>query len=627
MATYKVGSDGKAQSGLSVGDEVVTAGGTYKITGVNSDGTYQSSLSNANQTTSNYTGSYASGSSSGSSSSGSSSSGNSAASSSGSSSSGTSSSSSSSSGVKVANTNVQADMSRNTAYAGQTVWKNGYAITYNDLGYAVKAVRSKSPYYAGHTDSNVAANGVTTDQNMWTDEQILTSEDLAKIAAIRAAGAAGTITWAEANAQANAIRSGYGYTIDQNGTVVDQNAVDRATSAQQATGATSYYDKTTGTYQPITSAPATNVGTVAGTTGATTGTTTGTTGTTTGSTGDRYVTESGFDYTDYIKDLYAAQQEAELAELEAAYIKNVSSLESAGEKIGTTYQAAKNQAAAQNELARQDMNEYFAARGLNTGTQGQMSLAQSAALQGQLGTLGAEEAEAITENQRDIDELEQQYILAQQQAKAQNNAELTKALYEEMARQDKAAAEQAKWEAQLALTQQQYSDSQASQARDNAYNLAMYMLELGVMPDTSTLAAAGITSDEALEMMYAVQQQYADSLAAKSKSSSSSSSSSSSGMTLTTAKAMMKAGQFTDEAVQTMLNAGFNAEYLASEYGYGESESAESGYDEVLADVQALRLAGESSATINSVIVQAKAAGMITNEEAIALRGAYVGSR
>ena len=58
-STYKVGSDGKAPSGLNVGDSVVTGGGTYKITGVNSDGTYQSALSDANQTTNNYTGNYA----------------------------------------------------------------------------------------------------------------------------------------------------------------------------------------------------------------------------------------------------------------------------------------------------------------------------------------------------------------------------------------------------------------------------------------------------------------------------------------------------------------------------------------------------------------------------------------
>lgn len=41
--TVNVNPDGKAPSGLNVGDDVVTAGGTYRITGVNNDGTYQSS--------------------------------------------------------------------------------------------------------------------------------------------------------------------------------------------------------------------------------------------------------------------------------------------------------------------------------------------------------------------------------------------------------------------------------------------------------------------------------------------------------------------------------------------------------------------------------------------------------
>ena len=60
MATkYKVQEDGKAPSGLSVGSEVVTGGGTYKITGVNADGSYQSTKV-ADTNTSNYTGSYAS---------------------------------------------------------------------------------------------------------------------------------------------------------------------------------------------------------------------------------------------------------------------------------------------------------------------------------------------------------------------------------------------------------------------------------------------------------------------------------------------------------------------------------------------------------------------------------------
>ena len=58
MSVYRVESGGRAPAGLSAGDEVVTGGGTYRITGVNADGSYQSQLVNKNQTTGNYGGSY-----------------------------------------------------------------------------------------------------------------------------------------------------------------------------------------------------------------------------------------------------------------------------------------------------------------------------------------------------------------------------------------------------------------------------------------------------------------------------------------------------------------------------------------------------------------------------------------
>ena len=57
MAIYK-SQNGKAPAGLSVGDEVVTGGGTYRITGVNPDGSYQSQASNKQQTRYNYKGQY-----------------------------------------------------------------------------------------------------------------------------------------------------------------------------------------------------------------------------------------------------------------------------------------------------------------------------------------------------------------------------------------------------------------------------------------------------------------------------------------------------------------------------------------------------------------------------------------
>lgn len=58
MGVYRVESGGRAPAGLSVGDEVVTGGGTYRITGVNADGSYQSQLVNSGQTIRNYGGSY-----------------------------------------------------------------------------------------------------------------------------------------------------------------------------------------------------------------------------------------------------------------------------------------------------------------------------------------------------------------------------------------------------------------------------------------------------------------------------------------------------------------------------------------------------------------------------------------
>lgn len=55
---YKVGADGKAPGWLNVGDQVVTAGGTYIITGHKDGGGYTSEVYDPNQTTGNYTGNY-----------------------------------------------------------------------------------------------------------------------------------------------------------------------------------------------------------------------------------------------------------------------------------------------------------------------------------------------------------------------------------------------------------------------------------------------------------------------------------------------------------------------------------------------------------------------------------------
>ena len=230
------------------------------------------------------------------------------------------------------------------------------------------------------------------------------------------------------------------------------------------------------------------------------------------------------DLSEYLNAMYAANTQAQLAALQSAYEQNLAGLQANAEKIPVTYQAARNEAASQNEIARQAFNEYANARGLNTGTSGQAALANSATLQGNLSDISTQESNALAENALQQQLLAVEYRNAAAQAQAQGNAQLAQALYSEYVRQDDAsmqlaqlAQEQANWEAQFntannqwnqqfQASQQQYQDSLAAQNREYAYNLAMTMLGAGIMPDNATLTQAGISSSDALSMRMAALQ-------------------------------------------------------------------------------------------------------------------------
>lgn len=230
------------------------------------------------------------------------------------------------------------------------------------------------------------------------------------------------------------------------------------------------------------------------------------------------------DLFEYLNAMYAANTQAQLAALQSAYEQNLAGLQANAEKIPVTYQAARNEAASQNEIARQAFNEYANARGLNTGTSGQAALANSATLQGNLSDISTQESNALAENALQQQLLAVEYRNAAAQAQAQGNAQLAQALYSEYVRQDDAsmqlaqlAQEQANWEAQFntannqwnqqfQASQQQYQDSLAAQNREYAYNLAMTMLGAGIMPDNATLTQAGISSSDALSMRMAALQ-------------------------------------------------------------------------------------------------------------------------
>lgn len=394
------------------------------------------------------------------------------------------------------------DMSRRLDLAGKTAVSNGYTVYYNEDGYAVKATKGATDYLP--SQDLYVKNGTYNGGNLWTDEESVSAADLAAIQNIRARMNNGELTAAQANQLANQIRSTYGYTIDTAGNVYDsitgasvaarrqQLGLDTGTlsDAQQQvlqmmfpeqqtsdTGSllNALYALHQGTYSPYTQYTGT-----AGSGALADNTYSGLYGSYSGGNGGGYG-----DMTDYINDLYAQQLEAELAALKSAYDSNVAEVESQNDRIAEQYRSARNQVAAQNALETQRMNELGIAQGLNTGATGQTALAQNAAYQGNLGNLWAQEAQ----EQADIDlmlaQLQNQYNSSVQQSTAKSNAQRTQALMEEMVRQQELAAQQ--------------------QALSREY--ALNLISNGVMPDSSTLASAGISGTEASALVNRIIQQ------------------------------------------------------------------------------------------------------------------------
>jgi hypothetical protein len=138
--------------------------------------------------------------------------------------------------------------------------------------------------------------------------------------------------------------------------------------------------------------------------------------------------------TDYLKKQYAAQQQAALAELKSAYDTNISKLDEEAAAIPQQYETARNEMAAQNAIARKNFNEQAAATGLNTGTSGQAELARSSVYQRNLAGANVAEQNAQQALDRDRLSLQAQYENAIAATKAENDAALNNALYQEMLR-------------------------------------------------------------------------------------------------------------------------------------------------------------------------------------------------
>ena len=195
---------------------------------------------------------------------------------------------------------------------------------------------------------------------------------------------------------------------------------------------------------------------------------------------------SGSTTEDYLRQMYGAITDAQLAELKAAYEKNLAEIERGKVGLEEGYQNARNQTAGAADLARRNFNEYAAAQGLNSGTGGQAELARNVTLQNNLNTLNAEEAQAFADLELARTNAETEYNLAVAQAEANGQYELAAALYEEGIRtQEMLAAQQ-----EAILAQAQAQQSQLAGYGEN-------WLKTGAMPSAAMLEAMGLTEADA----------------------------------------------------------------------------------------------------------------------------------
>lgn len=315
------------------------------------------------------------------------------------------------------------------------------------------------------------------------------------------------------------------------------------------------------------------------------------------------------DYSDFVAQMNAAAREKSLAALKAAYDKNVNAIDAARGQIAPQYEDARNRAAGQAAIDRKNWQEQAAALGLSSGVAGQAALYQNASLQSDLASLDRQESADLSQLQLQRTQTESDYNNAIAQAQASGDYELAQQLYAEKVRVDEAnrAAIAQQFAQQLqamqfnygvsmdaqnredTLTQQawqnRFNEDQAAASQDSTqwnqlWNLAAAQADYG---DFSGFRALGL-DEAAIANMRAMWQQdrnlalqQAQAKLVSSGSGGTRTSTPKTGMTLTVAQNMAKQGQFTDEVLNTLRNAGYNDEYIMAAYGWSGPGAAATG--------------------------------------------------
>ena len=457
---------------------------------------------------------------------------------------------------------VGADMSRRQDLAGRAQVSNGYTVFYDDDGYAYKAVKGVADY-TPHQDIN-AGNGSYGKSGAWTDNEMLSAADKQKIADIRAQMQAGKITGDQANQAANAIRAGYGYSIDKNGYVTDNGALSRVNDRRAQLGlSTNPEDASTGYYRYLMGTDTSPLAQAAGLVKSYDEFN----GTYTPTDVLQGLVNNGFNTSDAGRPSFDYTYDPEMR----ALIDQILNSNLADWKQGDQYAALKDQYAANGEMGMNDLLGQVSSR---TG-----GLASSYA------------ASVANQEYNDwMSKLEQaaQEMYQQDRSDKLNNLGVLNDAY---SREYGEYADQLnQWNTDRNFAYQQAQDTLANQwkqkewdynmSQDEYNRLAQQADNLAAYGDFSGYKALGYTDSQINEM----RQAYQITQAAKAKSGSSGSSGSrrssgskksgDSGMKLSVAKDNAEQGIFSQEVLDAFHNAGYGDEYLESKYGYNNPASA-----------------------------------------------------
>lgn len=207
-----------------------------------------------------------------------------------------------------------------------------------------------------------------------------------------------------------------------------------------------------------------------------------------GSTGGTSGGGSRYDLSEWLKKQYASALEGELAGLKDAYEKNNAGLEDEEARLSGIYDPQRNRIAAQNALAKRVWDERAEANGLSSGANGQAELARSSTMQRDLASIGEEEANARADVSLRKKNLTIEYTNAITQARANGQAELAKALYNELVRVQGLEREDQIRESENALKQ--------AQAKME-YDLALKQMEADSAASSQTTAKPSLTASQA----------------------------------------------------------------------------------------------------------------------------------